>query len=71
MIRTAIILVALLFIAGGIRLVWGKTLSPPEPPERTAPETDPALPEEFPAPDEPEPVERENPLPGELPQEEE
>lgn len=45
-IRTAgISLVALLFIAGGIRLAWGKTLSPPESLENPMSGTDQPLPE--------------------------
>ncbi len=72
-IRTAgVTLVALLFIAGGIRLAWGKTLSPPETPETTMPETEQSPPvAQTPAPVKQVTAEPQDTLTGELPQEEE
>lgn len=65
--------VALLLIAGGIRLAWGKQLSPPEPPECRLPENNQRPAEErFTGPAEAElPPTGENPLPGKTLQEEE
>ena len=67
-------LVALLLIAGGIRLAWGKPIPPPETQEENMPEIGQPLPKEkIPAPVEPSPPAEENSfsLPDELPQEEE
>ncbi len=65
-------LVALLLIAGGIRLAWGKPISPPKSLEEKMPQTGQPLPEEkIPAPVEPSPPAEENSLPEELLQEEE
>ena len=65
-------LVALLLIAGGIRLAWGKPIPPPKPPEEKESRTDQPLPEEkISIPVKLSPPAEENALPAELPQEEE
>jgi len=66
-------LVALLLIAGGIRLAWGKPIPPPAPQEENMPgPVQPLSEKKLTAPVEPSPSkpEEESSLPEELPQEE-